>query len=77
MRESKKSEAPALLQQFAEEVDWLDAVPVEIPPQSAQDNNHNTPASPTRHETNYSEIPQLEMRQMKKKRENLKIYKLI
>ena len=44
----------------AEEVDWLDAVPVEIPPQTAQDNNHNIQASPTRHETNYSEMPQLE-----------------
>ena len=31
--ESKKSEAPALPQQVTEEVDWLDAVPVEIPPQ--------------------------------------------
>ena len=32
----------------------------EILPQSAQDNDHNIPASPTRHEMNYSEIPQLE-----------------
>ena len=45
--ESKKSKAPALPQQVAEEVDWLDAVPVEIPPQLAQDNNHSTPAPPT------------------------------
>ena len=45
--ESKKSEAPALPQQGAEEVDWLDAVPVEIPLQSAQDNDHNIPASLT------------------------------
>ena len=60
MGESKKSEAPALPQQVAEEVDWLDAVPVEIPPQSAQDNDHNIPASPTRHKMNYSKIPQLE-----------------
>ena len=58
--ESKKSEAPALPQQVAEEVDWPDAVPVEIPPKSAQDNDHNIRASPTRHETNHSEIPQLE-----------------
>ena len=58
--ESTKSEAPALPQQLAEEVDWPDAVPVEIPPQSAQDNDHIIPASPTQHETNYSEIPQLE-----------------
>ena len=58
--ESKKSEAHALPQQVAEEVDWLDAVPVKILPQSAQDNNHTIRAPPTRHETNYSEIPQLE-----------------
>ena len=45
--ESKKSEAPALPQQVAEEVDWPDAVPVEIPPQTAQDNDHNICASPT------------------------------
>ena len=40
--ESKKSKAPASPQQAAEEVDWLDAVPVEIPPQLDQDNDHNT-----------------------------------
>ena len=45
--ESKKSEAPALPQQVAEEVDWPDAVPVKIPPQTAQDNVHNIRASPT------------------------------
>ena len=37
--ETKKTEAPALPQQVEEEVDWLDAVPVEIPPQLAQDND--------------------------------------
>ena len=52
--ESKKSEAPALPQQVA------DAVPVEIPPQTAQDNDHNIRASPMQHKMNYSEIPQLE-----------------
>ena len=31
-RQSKKNEAAALTQQLAEEVDWPDAVPVEIPP---------------------------------------------
>ena len=58
--EIKKSEAPALPQQVEEEVDWPDAVPLEILPQSAQDNDHNIPASSTQPETNYSEIPQLE-----------------
>ena len=58
--ETKKSEAPALPQQVKEEVDWPDTVPVEIPPQSAQDNDHNISVASTQPETNYSEIPQLE-----------------
>ena len=58
--ETKKSEAPALPQQVKEEVDWLDAVPVEIPPQSDQDNDYNISVVSTQPETNYSEIPQLE-----------------
>ena len=41
-------------------MDWLDAIPVEITPQPDQDNEHNIPVLPTRHETNLSEIPQLE-----------------
>ena len=60
LRQTKKNKAPALPQQVAEEVDWPDAVPVEIPPQPTQDNDHNITASPTRHETNYNEIPPLE-----------------
>ena len=58
--ESDKCKAPALPQQVAEEVDWLDAIPVKIPPQPDQDNKHNMPVLPTRQETNLSEIPQLE-----------------
>ena len=58
--ETKKSEAPALPQQVEEEVDWPDAVPVEIPPQSAQDNDYNISLVSTWSETNYSEIPELE-----------------
>ena len=60
MGESKKSEAPALPQQVAEEVDWPDTVPVKIPPQTVQDNNHNIRVSPMQHMMNYSELPQLE-----------------
>ena len=60
VEESKKSEAPALPQQVEEEVDWPDAVPVEIPPQSVQDNDYKISVVATRPETNYSEIPQLE-----------------
>ena len=58
--ESKKNKAPALPQQVAEEGDWPDAVPVEISPQTAQDNAHNIQASSMQHKMNYSEIPQLE-----------------
>ena len=57
---SDKRKAPALLQQDIEEVDWPDAIPVEIPPQLDQDNEQNIPVLPTRHETNLIHIPQLE-----------------
>ena len=60
MGETKKSEAPVAPRQVKEEVDWPDAVPVKIPPQSAQDNNYNISVVSTRSETNYSEIPPLE-----------------
>ena len=57
---SDEGKAPALLQQNVEEVDWPDAIPVEIPPQLDQDIEQNTPVVPTRCETNLIEIPQLE-----------------
>ena len=60
VEETKKSEASALSQQIEGEVDWPDAVPVEIPPQSAQDNDYNISVVSTRPETNYSDIPELE-----------------
>ena len=60
VEETKKSEAPALSQQVEGEVDWLDTVPVEIPPQSAQDNDYNISVVSTWPETNYSDIPELE-----------------
>ena len=57
---SDKGKAPALLQQDVEEVDWPDTIPVEISPQPDQDIEQNTPVLPTRHETNFIEISQLE-----------------
>ena len=60
VEETKKSKAPALSQQVKGEVDWPDAVPVEIPPQSAQDNNYNISVVSAQPETNYSDIPELE-----------------
>ena len=41
-------------------MDWLDAELVEIPSQSAQDNENSISVASTRPEMNYSEIPQLE-----------------
>ena len=58
VEETKKSKAPALPRQVEGEVDWLDTVPVEIPPQSAQDNDYNISVVSTWSETNYSEIPE-------------------
>ena len=57
---SDECEAPTLLQRDVEEVDWLDTIPVEIPPQPDQDNEQNIPVLPIRCKTNLSEIPQLE-----------------
>ena len=59
-KKSDESNAPALLQQDVEEVDWPDAIPVKIPPQPDQDIEQNIPVLPTRCETNHIEIPQLE-----------------
>ena len=59
VEKTKKSEAPALSQVKAE-VDWLDTVPVEIPPQSAQDNDYNISVVSMQPKTNYSDIPELE-----------------
>ena len=47
LRQSKQNKAPALTQQVAEEVDWLDAVPVKIPLQPTQDNDNNITALST------------------------------
>ena len=41
-------------------MDWLDAIPVEIPPQSVLDNDYNISVVSTRPEINYSDIPELE-----------------
>ena len=38
---------PAPSQQDAQDVDWLDAIPVEIPPQPDQDIKKNIPTVPT------------------------------
>ena len=41
-------------------MDWLDAIPIKIPPQLDQDIAQNIPVLPTRCKTNLIEIPQPE-----------------
>ena len=60
IEKSDEHKTPALSQRDVEEVDWPDAIPVEIPPQPDQDYEQNIPVLPTRHETNLIDIPQLE-----------------
>ena len=40
--------------------DWLDTIPVEIPPQPKQDTKHGSPTLPAQHITHPAEIPHLE-----------------
>ena len=55
-----KNKTPASSHQDTQDVDWLDAIPVEILPQPDQDFKHNIPTLPTRREMDQIEIPQLE-----------------
>ena len=57
---SAKSKAPASSHQDVQDVDWPDAIPVEILPQPNQDIKQNIPTVPTQHETDQIEILQLE-----------------
>ena len=59
-KKTVKSKTPATSHQDAQDMDWLDAIPVEIPPQPDQDIKQNIPTLPTRHETDQIEIPELE-----------------
>ena len=55
-----KSKTPASSHQDAQDIDWPDMIPVEIPLQPNQDIEQNIPTLPTRCETDQIEIPQLE-----------------
>ena len=59
-KKTAKSKTPASLYQDAQDVDWLDAIPVELPPQPDQEIEQKIPTVPTRCETDEIEIPQLE-----------------
>ena len=51
---------PASSHQDAQDIDWLDMIPVEIPPQPDQNIEQSIPTLSIRHEMDQVEIPQLE-----------------
>ena len=65
---------PASSQQDAQDIDWPDAIPVEIPPQPDQDIEQNIPTVPIRHETDQIEIPQLETDPKEEQFQDLQMY---
>ena len=51
---------PASSHQDTQDIDWLDAIPVEIPPQPDQNIEQNISTLPIQCEIDQAEIPQLE-----------------
>ena len=69
-----KSKTPASLHQDTQDVDWPDAIPVEILPQPNQNIEQNIPTLPTRCETDQAEIPQLETDLKEEQSQDLQMY---
>ena len=65
---------PASLHQDAQDVDWPDAISVEIPPQPDQNIKHNISTLPIQHEIDQAEIPQLETDHKEEKFQDLQTY---
>ena len=55
-----RTPAPSHIDVDNQEVDWPDAIPVEIPPQYNQQNEQSIPTEPTHLNLESAEIPQLE-----------------
>ena len=66
-----KCRTPASEHQDAQDVDWPDAIPVEIPPQSDQNIEQNITTLPTQYEIDQAEIPQLETNPKEEKSQDL------
>ena len=73
-KKTAKSKTPASLHQDTQDVDWPDAIPVEIPPQPNQDIEQNIPTLPTLCETDQAEIPQLETDPEEEQSQDLQTY---
>ena len=65
---------PASSHQDAQDVDWLDMIPVEIPPQPDQNIKQNISTLPIQHEIDQAEIPQLEADPEEEKFQDLQTY---
>ena len=65
---------PASSHQDAQDIDWLDAIPVEIPPQPDQNIEQNMSTLPIRCEIDQAEIPQLEADSEEEKFQDLQTY---
>ena len=62
------------MHQDAQDVDWPDAIPVEIPPQPNQNIKHNISTLPILCELDQAEIPQLETNPEEEKFQDLQTY---
>ena len=65
---------PASLHQDAQDIDWLDVIPVEIPPQPDQNIKQNIYTLPIRCEIDQAEIPQLEADPKEEQFQDLQTY---
>ena len=69
-----KCRTPASLHQEAQDVDWRDVIPVEIPPQPDQNIKQNISTLLIHHEIDQAEIPQLEDNREEEQSQDLQTY---
>ena len=69
-----KCRTPASSHQDTQDVDWLDAIPVEIMPQPNHNIEQNIPTPPIRCEIDQAEIPQLEDDTEEERSQDLQTY---
>ena len=65
---------PASSHQDTQDIDWSDAIPVEISPQPDQNIKQNISTLPIRHEIDQAEIPQLEANPKEEQFQDLQTY---
>ena len=73
-KKTAKSRTPASSHQDAQEVDWPDVIPVEIPPQPDQNIKQNITTLPIQYEIDQAEIPQLETNPEEEQSQDLQMY---